>query len=112
MKKTPVVFLNFPVRNLLALIQHCRLLVCNNSGPLHLATALGTPTVSLMGPTLPDRWWPRGEGHLVIRKDLPCMPCNEGFCRIKTLDCMNQITVEEVLDAVGKQVLKIKGFEE
>ena len=102
MQNTPIIFLNQPVRNLLGLIQSCRLLICNNSGPLHLATALGIPTVSFMGPTIPKRWWPQGKDHVVIRKDLSCMPCNEGFCKLKTQDCMKLITVEEALEAIDQ----------
>lgn len=104
----PLIFLNQPIRNLLAIIQLCHLLVCNNSGPLHMATALGTSTVSTMGPTIPERWWPYGQGHVVIRKNLPCMPCNEGHCRLKTFDCMRLITVEEVFKAIESQIFEIK----
>ena len=104
MTREPVLFLEQPVRNLMALIQDCRILICNNSGPLHLAVALGIPTVSTMGPTLPERWWPLGSIHRVVRKELPCMPCNQGVCRIKTSDCMKHITVEEMLEAVDEQI--------
>lgn len=107
MRNRPMIFLNLQVRNLLALIQSCRLLVCNNSGPLHMAVALGTKTVSMIGPTIPERWWPYEEGHVVIRKNLPCMPCNEGSCRLKTHDCLRLITVEEVFEAVELQISKI-----
>lgn len=106
-----IVFLNQPLGDLLALLQSCHLLICNNSGPLHMATALGTPTVSTMGPTIPERWWPQGEGHIVLRKDLPCMPCNEGRCRLKTLDCMKLITVENMIEAVEIQISKVKKTE-
>ncbi len=108
MTNQPLAFINKPLGELLALLQSCHLLVCNNSGPLHMATALGTLTVSNMGPTHPERWWPQGKGHIVIRKDLPCMPCNEGYCRLKTLECMKLITVEDVLKAVETQISKIK----
>jgi heptosyltransferase-2 len=108
MTSQPLVFLDQPLGDLLALLQSCHLLVCNNSGPLHMATALGTLTVSTMGPTLPERWWPQGEEHIVIRKDLPCIPCNEGHCRLKTLECMKSITVEDMLDAVETQISKVK----
>ncbi|MCJ7580985.1 MAG: lipopolysaccharide heptosyltransferase II [Candidatus Aminicenantes bacterium] len=108
MQNTPMIFTHQPVRNLLSLIQSCHLLICNNSGPLHLATALGTPTVSLMGPTQPERWWPQGEGHTVLRKDLSCMPCNEGICERKTIECLKLITVGDVLEAVDNQLSKIK----
>lgn len=108
MASHPLVFLDKPLEDLLALLQSCHLLVCNNSGPLHLATALGTLTVSTMGPTLPERWWPQGEEHIVLRKDLPCMPCNEGRCRLKTLECMKLITAEDMLKAAEIQIIKIK----
>jgi lipopolysaccharide heptosyltransferase II len=103
-----IVFFNQPLGDLLALIQSCSLLICNNSGPLHMAAASGTPTVSTMGPTIPERWWPQGEDHMVLRKDLPCMPCNEGRCRIKTLDCMKLITVKDMIEAVDIQISKAK----
>jgi heptosyltransferase-2 len=108
MANQSLVFFDQTLGDLLALLQSCHLLICNNSGPLHMATALGTLTVSTMGPTLPERWWPQGEEHIVIRKDLPCMPCNEGRCRLKTLDCMELITVEDMLEAVETQISKIK----
>lgn len=108
MANPSLVFLDQPLGDLLALLQSCHLLICNNSGPLHMATALGTLTVSTMGPTLPERWWPQGEEHIVLRKDLPCMPCCRGRCRLKTLDCMKLITVEDMLEAAEKQLSKIK----
>jgi heptosyltransferase-2 len=108
MASQALVFLNKPLGELLALLQSCHLLVCNNSGPLHMATALGTRTVSTMGPTLPEKWQPQGEEHIVIRKNLPCMPCNEGHCRLKTLECMKLITVEDILEAAETQISKLK----
>jgi heptosyltransferase-2 len=108
MASQALVFLNKPLGDLLALLQSCHLLICNNSGPLHMATALGTRTVSTMGPTLPEKWQPQGEEHIVIRKDLPCMPCNEGYCRLKTLECMKLITVKDMLEAAETQISKVK----
>lgn len=108
MTSQPLVFFNKPLGDLLALLQSCHLLVCNNSGPLHMAAALGTRTVSTMGPTLPERWWPQGKEHIVLRKELPCMPCNEGYCRLKTLECMKLITVKDMLEAVDTQISKLK----
>ncbi len=103
----PIFFLNQPLKNLIALIQRCQLLIGNNSGPIHIATAVGTPTVSTMGPTIPGRWLPYGENHIIICKDLPCMPCNNGYCKLKTHDCMKLIRVEDVLNAVEIQLSKI-----
>lgn len=107
MTSQPLIFLDQPLSSLLALLQTCHLLICNNSGPLHMAAALGTPTVSTMGPTLPERWWPQGEGNIVIRKDLPCTPCNEGRCRLKTLDCMRAIEVKDMYEAAELQLSRM-----
>jgi ADP-heptose:LPS heptosyltransferase len=75
------------------------LLVCNNSGPLHLACAVGTRTVSFMGPTRSAQWWPAGEGHTVFRRhQLPCIGCNKGYCRIKTHECLRGILPSEVYE--------------
>lgn len=94
----PHIFANRDIRRFLALLDRCRLLVCNNSGPLHCATALGIPTISFMGPTDKARWYPLGEGHIVLRRDdLPCIGCGLGRCRIKTHECMRSIEPAEVL---------------
>ena len=70
--------------------------ICNNSGPLHLATMLGIPTVSTMGPTVKARWAPLGDNHVILRKDsLPCIGCNSGSCRIGTHACMKEILPED-----------------
>jgi len=108
MTSPSIIFSNQSMPSLLGLIQSLHLLVCNNSGPLHMATAVGTPTVSTMGPTLAERWWPQGEEHIVVRKNLSCMPCNEGYCRLKTHLCMTSITINEMLEAVDHQISRLK----
>lgn len=88
------------IRCFAVLLSCCSVFVCNNSGPLHIATGLGVPTVSVMGPTIKDRWMPIGDLHKVLRMDdLPCIGCNQGYCRIKTHDCMRLITPSMVLEA-------------
>ena len=82
-----------------AAISMCGLLVCNNSGPLHVATALRIRTVSTMGPTVAARWWPVGERNVVIRKDIPCIGCNRGACPLGTHECMESISVPEMAEA-------------
>ncbi|HTZ40589.1 MAG TPA: glycosyltransferase family 9 protein [Syntrophales bacterium] len=95
------------IRRFCALLAGCRLLICNNSGPLHIGTALGIPTVSFMGPTAKDRWFPYGEHHAVLRVDeLPCIGCNAGICRIGTHDCMRRISPEDVFGVIRGMVNK------
>ena len=88
------------IRWFAALLSSCRLLVCNNSGPLHVASALGIPTVSFMGPTVKELWSPRGDKNAVLRiDDLPCIGCNRGVCPTGSLDCMRLITPQMAAEA-------------
>jgi len=88
------------IRMFAARLSQCRLLVCNNSGPLHVGAALGVPTVSFMGPTVKQRWYPRGDLHVVLRIDeLHCIGCNRGVCPAGTLECMHRITPEMAAEA-------------
>ena len=100
------IFCGLRLRQFIVLLNYCNLLICNNSGPLHIASALKIPTVSIMGPTVTPLWLPWGKNHIVIRKELPCSPCNKAECEDHS--CMGLITVEEVMDAVKSQVDKIK----
>jgi ADP-heptose:LPS heptosyltransferase len=95
-----IVFGERPLTDTVALIRRADLFVGNNSGPLHIASALGTPTVSIMGPTVPERWFPFGEKNTVLRYGAECSPCNDGRCRRKDHLCMTMISVDEVYQAV------------
>ena len=77
------------------------LLVTTDSGPMHIAAAVGTPAVALFGPTDPSLTGPYGKGHTVIRRDVECSPCFRKKC--KTLECMREIAVEEVFEVVKKK---------
>lgn len=83
------------VRSMAALIGACELFVGCNSGPLHIAGALGVPTVSVMGPTDPVRFAPRGPADRVVRHPLPCSPCDRGRCWHHT--CLRGVEPEEVV---------------
>ncbi|MCJ7546618.1 MAG: glycosyltransferase family 9 protein [Deltaproteobacteria bacterium] len=95
-------FFGLKLRELMALISHCDLLVCNNSGPLHIASAIRVPTVSMIGPTVTPLWLPYGQHNAVIGKALSCSPCNRAIC--KDHECMESITVDEVFEAVKRQI--------
>src|SRR5919201_663395 len=64
-----------PVDALAAALARVRLLVACDSGPVHLATAVGTPTLALFGPTSPIRWGPLPPGR-ALSLELPCAPCS------------------------------------
>jgi 3-deoxy-D-manno-octulosonic-acid transferase/heptosyltransferase-1 len=86
------------LKDLAELYRRAALLVTTDSGPMHLAAAMGTPVVALFGPTDPKRTGPYGSGHTVIRETLSCAPCFLKTCREMT--CMKNITVEAVFKAV------------
>jgi lipopolysaccharide heptosyltransferase III len=94
------------LKQLAALLSRLILLVSNDSGPLHLAAAMGTRVVGIYGPTRPDLQGPWGDGHAtVVKAGLPCLGCNGVTCKIVTHDCMKQLEVEMVWQAV-QRVLK------
>jgi len=86
-------------------IRRCRVLVSNDSAPAHLGAAMDTPVVAIFGPTVPSFGFsPYGkEKHRIVEKKLLCRPCsNHGSkkCPIRTFECMNEITVDMVYEAV------------
>lgn len=84
---------------LTAVLQDVDLMITVDSGPMHLAAAVGTPVIALFGPTDPQRTGPLGPGR-VLRRELPCSPCLQRRCRIAdTYLCMRDLSVAEVLNA-------------
>lgn len=79
-------------------LRRARFAVTVDSGPMHLAAAVGTRCVALFGPTAPWRTGPYGTGHIVVRKGLDCSPCFSRKCA--NPECMTGITVEDVLEAM------------
>ncbi|MCX7927443.1 MAG: glycosyltransferase family 9 protein [Candidatus Omnitrophica bacterium] len=108
MKLQPVVAMGLSLDKTIALISGINLLVCNNSGLLHIAAALGVATVSMMGPTDPILWAPASDNAVVIRKQLPCSPCNKAVCNRHL--CLESITVEEVWQAIKSQIARLDYF--
>ncbi|MFQ5428333.1 MAG: lipopolysaccharide heptosyltransferase II [Thermodesulfobacteriota bacterium] len=81
----------------IALLTRLGLFITNDSGAMHMASALGLPTVAVFGSTDPGLTGPRGARTRVIIKDTPCSPCFERVCRYNHMDCMTAISVEEVV---------------
>ena len=87
-----------------ALIESCDLYLTCDSGPMHIAAAVGTPTIALFGPTSPTRHGPYGENHEVIEKPVECRPCYKRKCMRRDLPhlCMTEIDPNEVVTQILK----------
>ncbi|PYM14054.1 MAG: hypothetical protein DME18_07575 [Verrucomicrobia bacterium] len=90
------------LRELCALLKCCRLLLSNDTGPMHVAAAVGTPVVALFGSTSPELTGPGLPGdsrHRLLKSNAPCSPC---FLRACPIDfrCMKGIEIEPVIAAV------------
>jgi heptosyltransferase-1 len=85
-------------------IRLCDLMVTNDTGPMHVAAALGKPLVALFGPTEPRRTGPYGQMQNVLRIELPCSPCMKSTCSWKNPnECLTAISPAMVFERVQKQ---------
>ena len=87
---------------LAALLARLDLFVTGDTGPMHLAAAVGAPVVALFGPSNPARYGPLAAHQRVIRIDLPCSPCGRvrlppERCRGHVPDCLDGISVDRVV---------------
>ncbi|HPD56808.1 MAG TPA: lipopolysaccharide heptosyltransferase II [Smithellaceae bacterium] len=88
---------------LAALFRKAKMVITTDSGPMHLACAVGTPVVALFGPTDPARTGPYGLGHTIVRANLPCSPCFLKKC--PTTKCMKDITPEQIFLLVKEKLI-------
>lgn len=89
---------------LAALLRRAALFVGNDSGPMHIASAMGTPVVGLFGPSDPQVWGPAGQGHAVFYKGVDCRPCFPGGCVRGEQNCMRLIACDEVRSVVERML--------
>ncbi len=94
------------VRELMALIKRCNVFITNDTGPMHIASALNVPIIAIFGPTNPDRTSPLG-ASAIIKKEVNCAPCKHRICPLKNHECMEKVSVEEVLKAVENILRKL-----
>jgi heptosyltransferase II len=89
-----------------ALISRCRVILSNDTAPMHMAVAMRVPVVAIFGSTIPEFGFaPTGKNDLVIQKEIYCRPCGihgRKKCPEKHFRCMKEITTEEVFEAVRK----------
>jgi heptosyltransferase-1 len=83
----------------------CELMVTNDTGPMHVAAALGTPLIALFGPTDPRSTGPYGQLENVLRTGLECSPCFHGYCVWKNpMECLTAISPEKVFEFAEKKL--------
>ena len=100
----PVVFAGkTSLKEFCCLLKQVDLMVTCDSGPMHIAAAMGTPTVALFGPTDPLRTGPYGMGHRVLQRRMDCIPCFKRTCPENR--CLGEISLEEVFCA-AEEILK------
>ena len=102
------------IKQTFRIIGKCRILIGNDSGPMHIGAAMGTPTIGLFGPNLPVRWRPFGKKNRYVYKPIKCSPCINVHlgkvpeCRYgKDNRCMKLIEVKDVMEAVDSIIEEI-----
>ena len=90
------------LRQLVALLERATVVIANDSGPMHIAAALGRPLVTPYGPTSPVRTGPYRRTDAVIRLDIPCSPCFSRRCSHQS--CLQWLMPELVLREVALQL--------
>ena len=99
-----------------AVIERCKLFMGNDSGPMHMAVAVGTPVVAVFGPSNKEAWGPYSppgvpNPHKVVARDLPCQPC---FYRALTIGlregcgprpCLLGLGIDPVVEACNKSLI-------
>ena len=94
------------LRQSMALLYRCKLLVCNDSGIMHLAASLSVPLVAVFGPQSPVKFGPWGGKCIVMYEGFPCSPCKQRFFQECTPsprgkpECIEAITVQKVLESI------------
>jgi ADP-heptose:LPS heptosyltransferase len=96
-----------PLFELTAVLKAAAAAVGPDSGPGHLAAAVGTPYVTLFGPTPADRHVPYGCEHLIVQSDLNCAPCYQKQCPEGRVRCMENIEVKDVAEKISQALAGI-----
>lgn len=104
MNNEAIIASNISLTGLVSLIKRVKLFIGNSTGPMHIASALGTPLVAIFGSRHPldsvEEWGPWGENNCVVRADVNCINCHPSDCR-DDFKCMSKISPDQVLRAVN-----------
>jgi ADP-heptose:LPS heptosyltransferase len=90
------------LRQLTALLERAELVIANDSGPMHIAAALGRPLVTPFGPTNPVRTGPFGRMNSVVRLDIECSPCYSRTCSHQS--CLRRLDIGPIIELAQQQM--------
>ena len=113
----PVVVKNQSLRQVAALIEACDIYIGNDTGPMHIAAAVGTSVIAIFGSTNHHRSGPYGEEHIVVQSelDLGCNPChpgkNPGGCGAESCAVVDAVTVQQVFQQLTNSMSSVWGKE-
>ena len=96
------------IRELMAAVKRCAILLTNDTGPMHIASSFQVPVVAIFGPTDWRTTSPFGSAHAIVRQPVDCAPCLLRECPIDHR-CMTGVTVEQVYEAATKQLSGLSG---
>jgi ADP-heptose:LPS heptosyltransferase len=95
---------SLPLREFLAVLSECRLVLCNDTGPMHLASACGIPVVAVFGPGKEAWWGPRSaNSRVVAHEGVWCRPCFD-YCIFDQPYCLRAVTVDSVFQAAVEAI--------
>jgi ADP-heptose:LPS heptosyltransferase len=103
-----VIPVNIGLRQMIALLERCSLLVCNDSGPMHLAAALGVTTVAVFGSGIDRRFAPLGSHHESVLADPQNEPVTERKRRRHPYDDVSRVSTSQVLEAAGRALRRAR----
>lgn len=105
-RSRPKVAPSTSIKQLACLLERSSLYIGGDTGPMHMAVAMGTPVVGIFGPSDPERNGPYGEGHIVLQADIDCIKCWKKRC--SSMECMNNVSAQDVADAVISKIIPRK----
>lgn len=109
MEEKPLIAPRTGLKELASLISRCTLFIGSDSASLHIASSFSIPSIGLYGPTDPQRNGPYGSENVAIKKDLSLLSCRRKGCRrCKIQDCMELITVKEVVEQVENKIKELE----
>lgn len=95
------------IGDLPGIFKNCRLFIGVDSAALHIAAAVGVPTIGIFGPSSPVSWAPWGEKHCVVSKKLDCLPCREKGCQNSGKSrCIDELSFSEIKESIDQQLTR------